>query len=155
MPTVLPSLSRPLPSIETACFTGEGLSTVIVTLPALALSEGLSKFSWPLSSAEIFRVEEAPAPPPDGAGAGAGACCAVVSDEAPPESELDLSSLPQPATARVARAAHSAAAGTFGFIKSSDGRCGVSRVFLRTSPKSGSRAPGSAVRVLDLARHHA
>jgi hypothetical protein len=45
MLTVLPTLLTPLPSTAIACCTGEGLSSVIVTLPALALSVVLSNFS--------------------------------------------------------------------------------------------------------------
>src|SRR3954447_21480478 len=58
--TVLPSLSTPLPSTATACATGDGLSIVMVTLPAFALSFDLSNLSWPLGSAESLRLLEAP-----------------------------------------------------------------------------------------------
>src|SRR3954466_11132145 len=119
MPTVWPSLSTPLPSTATACGTGDGLSIVIVTLPALALSDDLSNLSCPLSSAASFRFEEAPPPPPLAAGVEGGGVCAAVSLVAPPLELLllELSSLPQPATARAARAEQSAAVGTIGFIR--------------------------------------
>src|SRR3954468_3104032 len=114
MPTVSPSLSTPLPSTATACGTGDGLSIVIVTLPALALSDDLSNLSCPLSSAASWRFEDAPPPPPLALGAGvrAGGAWAAGSLSVrllEPLSLLELSSLPQPATAKPARAAQSAA----------------------------------------------
>src|SRR3954447_25146521 len=108
MPTVWPSLSTPLPSTAAACGTGDGLSIVIVTLPAFALSDDLSNLSCPLSSAASWRFEEAPPPLALGAGVLAGGVWAVVPLVAPPPeplSLLELSSPPQPATAKAARAA--------------------------------------------------
>src|SRR4051794_9960968 len=113
MPTVSPFLSTPLPSTAIACWTGEGLSIVMVTLPALALSDDLSNLSWPLESAATWRLVDAPPPPLDGAGAGV--------EEAPVSVEAlvsDLLSLPQPATASVARAEQSRAEGVVSFIRS-------------------------------------
>src|SRR3954470_21541533 len=135
MPTVWPSLSTPLPSTATACGTGDGLSIVIVTFPALALSDALSNLSWPLSSAASWRLLEAPPLLAEGVVGGfwAVVSLAVVSLVAPPLSLLELSSLPQPATARAATAAQSAADGTIGFIwRASPGRCErVACLFLR------------------------
>src|SRR3954454_1353093 len=61
--TTEPSLSMPLPVTPTPCGTLDGLSIVMVTLPAFALSVLLSNFSAPLGSAASLRFGEAPAPP--------------------------------------------------------------------------------------------
>src|SRR5690349_10731774 len=61
--TVGPVWLTPLPSIATPCGTADGLSIVIVTLPAFALSDDLSNLRAPLGSAESLRLPlEAPAP---------------------------------------------------------------------------------------------
>src|SRR3954451_17942987 len=112
----------PLPSTAIACGTGDGLSIVIVTLPAFALSDFLSNLSWPLESAATVRLVDlppalAPAPfwafvvPPPGVGAVEdGVVCAAL-----PVVDL-LSLLPHPAAPHGARAVHSAAAGTLRFM---------------------------------------
>src|SRR3954449_230994 len=134
--TVLPSLSTPLPSTATACATGDGLSIVIVTLPAFALSFDLSNLSWPLGSAGSLRLLRGPAAlVPPVVGGGVWAAVVVSLEEL---SELELSSLPQPATAKAATAAQSAAADVmFGFIGSSPAR--VCLYYLRALPGLGSR----------------
>src|SRR4051812_13213106 len=154
--TVAPSLSTPLPSTATACATGDGLSIVIVTLPALALSVVLSNLSWPLGSAASLSLLDAPPPdalpPPEPLVLGGGVWAAVVvSLEEPPE--LELSSLPHPATAKAATAAQSAAAGvTFSFI-------GLSSVvgsgFTYGRPCRRWFESLSPARILDLSGHHA
>src|SRR3954453_11840684 len=63
--TIWPLLFAPPPLTATPCGTDDGLSIVIVTLPALADSELLSNFSAPLGSAARLRLELAAAPPPD------------------------------------------------------------------------------------------
>ena len=81
---------------------------MIVTLPALVLSEVLSNLSWPLESAASWRLLEAPPPPLELAGFGvvvAGAAAAVVLVDAVELFELELLLLPQPATASAASAA--------------------------------------------------
>src|SRR5829696_571779 len=71
LPTVSPSSSTPLPSISTACGTSEGLSMVIVTLPAFAVSSFLSNLSAPPGSAAMVRFSPPPeepeelSPPPE------------------------------------------------------------------------------------------
>src|SRR3954471_20301689 len=138
MSTVLPSLSTPLPSTATACATGEGLSIVIVTLPAFVLSLSLSNLSWPLGSAATLRLLDAPPPPlePLVLGGGAGVVSAVVSLEE--LEELELSSLRQPATAKAAAAAQSAAADeTFSFIGPPVVECVFN--YLRARAQLGSR----------------
>src|SRR3954453_14733545 len=105
MPTVEPFLSTPLPSTAIACGTGDGLSIVIVTLPALPSSVVLSNLSWPLSSAASCRFDPPPPPLALGAGGGAGfwAVVLLVAELLEPVSLL-LSLLPQPATAKAATA---------------------------------------------------
>src|SRR3954467_3414298 len=110
----------PLPSTAIACATGDGLSIVIVTLPAFALSDFLSNLSCPLEWAATVRLDDPLAPPPfwaflvppPGVGAvfaGAGAGWAL--------DELDLLlELPHPVTTSATRAAHRAAARTFVFM---------------------------------------
>jgi hypothetical protein len=51
-------------STATSWVIAAGLSKSIVTLPALALSESVSKLSAPLGSADSLMVEAPPPPPP-------------------------------------------------------------------------------------------
>jgi hypothetical protein len=78
---------------------------------------------------------DAPPPPPLGAGVVAGFCALVSLLE-----ELLLLSLPQPATARAARAEQSATDGTIGFMmRASGGWCErVAQLVLRMPSESGS-----------------
>src|SRR4051812_49860739 len=111
--TVWPSLSTPLPSTATACATGDGLSIVMVTLPAFALSLLLSNLSCPLGSALSFRLLDAPPPPPPDPlvlGGVAGVVEAVLSLARGELAELGVSSLPQTAPAKAPAASQRAPA---------------------------------------------
>ena len=73
------SSSTPFPSTSTACGSEDGLSSTMVTLPALASSVSVSNFSAPPGSAVSFSVCAAPSPAPGVGGAAAVGAVVVAS----------------------------------------------------------------------------